>query len=58
MGEVIQNRYLSQQPPGVCGLLRSYARQGLDIVPTVHEGLSGRWKSEYPDEYRKPEPGN
>ena len=47
--EVIQNRYLeaNNRPERVD--LRSYERQGLDIIPTVHEGaavlLSGRWKS-------------
>ena len=40
--EVIQNRYLeaNNRPERVD--LRSYARQGLDIVPTVHEGTAVR----------------
>lgn len=40
--EVIQNRYLeaNNRPERVD--LRSYARQGLDIVPTVHEGAAVR----------------
>ena len=40
--EVIQNRYLevNDRPERVD--LRSYARQGLDIVPTVHEGAAVR----------------
>ena len=43
---VIQNRYLEANDRPERVDLRSYARQGLDIVPTVHEGLlSGRWKS-------------
>ncbi len=44
--EVIQNRYLEANDRPERVDLRSYARQGLDIIPTVHEGLlSGRWKS-------------
>ena len=44
--EVIQNRYLEAIGSPERLDLRSYARQGIDIVPTVHEGLlSGRWKS-------------
>ncbi len=40
--------------------MRSYARQGLDIIPTVHEGgcCPADGKAWYPDEYRQPEPGN
>ena len=40
--EVIQNRYLeaNNRPERVD--LRSYERQGLDIVPTVHEGAAVR----------------
>ena len=40
--EIIQNRYLeaNNRPERVD--LRSYARQGLDIVPTVHEGAAVR----------------
>ena len=40
--EVIQNRYLeaNNRPERVD--LRSYARQGLDIIPTVHEGAAVR----------------
>ena len=40
--EVIQNRYLEANDRPERVDLRSYARQGLDIIPTV---LSGRWKS-------------
>ena len=40
--EIIQNRYLeaNNRPERVD--LRSYARQGLDIIPTVHEGAAVR----------------
>ena len=40
--EVIQNRYLeaNNRPERVD--LRSYERQGLDIIPTVHEGAAVR----------------
>ena len=41
-GRVIQNRYLeaNNRPERVD--LRSYERQGLDIIPTVHEGAAVR----------------
>ena len=32
----------SQRPPRSVWIFRSYARQGLDIVPTVHEGAAVR----------------
>ena len=38
--EVIQNRYLEANDRPERVDLRSYARQGLDIVPTVHEGAA------------------
>ena len=40
--EIIQNRYLeaNNRPERVD--LRSYERQGLDIIPTVHEGAAVR----------------
>ncbi len=58
--EVIQNRYLEANDRPERVDLRSYARQGLDIVPTVHEGgcCPADGKAWYPDEYRQPEPGN
>ena len=58
--EVIQNRYLEANDRPERVDLRSYARQGLDIVPTVHEGscCPADGKARYPDEYRQPEPGN
>ena len=40
--EVIQNRYLDANDRPERVDLRSYARQGLDIVPTVHEGTAVR----------------
>ena len=40
--EVIQNRYLEANDRPERVDLRSYARQGLDIVPTVHEGVAVR----------------
>ena len=40
--EVIQNRYLEANDRPERVDLRSYARQGLDIVPTVHEGAAVR----------------
>ena len=40
--EVIQNRYLEANDRPERMDLRSYARQGLDIVPTVHEGAAVR----------------
>ena len=40
--EVIQNRYLEANDRPERVDLRSYARQGLDIVPTVHEGTAVR----------------
>lgn len=40
--EVIQNRYLDANDRPERVELRSYARQGLDIVPTVHEGTAVR----------------
>ncbi|EKC78611.1 MobA/MobL protein [human gut metagenome] len=44
--EVIQNRYLEANDRPERVDLRSYARQGLDIVPlSMRERLSGRWKS-------------
>ena len=39
---VIQNRYLEANDRPERVDLRSYARQGLDIVPTVHEGAAVR----------------
>ena len=58
--EVIQNRYLEANDRPERVDLRSYARQGLDIIPTVHEGAAVRQmeKAGYPDEHRQPEPGN
>ena len=41
-GRVIQNRYLEANDRPERVDLRSYARQGLDIVPTVHEGAAVR----------------
>ena len=38
--EVIQNRYLEANDRPERVDLRSYARQGLDIIPTVHEGAA------------------
>ena len=38
--EVIQNRYLEANDRPERVDLRSYARQGLDIIPTVHEGVA------------------
>ena len=43
--EVIQNRYLEANDRPERVDLRSYARQGLDIVPTVHEGTAV-WQTE------------
>ena len=40
--EVIQNRYLEANDRPERVDLRSYARQGLDIIPTVHEGVAVR----------------
>ena len=40
--EVIQNRYLDANDRPERVDLRSYARQGLDIIPTVHEGAAVR----------------
>ena len=40
--EVVQNRYLEMVGSPERVDLRSYARQGLDIVPTVHEGAAVR----------------
>ena len=40
--EVIQNRYLEANDRPERVDLRSYARQGLDIIPTVHEGTAVR----------------
>ena len=40
--EVIQNRYLEANDRPERVDLRSYARQGLDIVPTIHEGAAVR----------------
>ena len=40
--EVIQNRYLEANDRPERVDLRSYARQGLDIIPTVHEGAAVR----------------
>ena len=40
--EVIQNRYLEANDRPERVDLRSYARQGFDIVPTVHEGAAVR----------------
>ena len=40
--EVIQNRYLETNDRPERVDLRSYARQGLDIVPTIHEGAAVR----------------
>ena len=40
--EVIQNRYLEANDRPERVDLRSYARQGLDVVPTVHEGTAVR----------------
>lgn len=58
--EVIQNRYLEANDRPERVDLRSYARQGLDIIPTVHEGgcCPADGKAWYPDKYRQPEPGN
>ena len=39
---VIQNRYLEANDRPERVDLRSYARQGLDIIPTVHEGAAVR----------------
>ena len=41
-GEIIQNRYLEANDRPERVDLRSYARQGLDIIPTVHEGAAVR----------------
>ena len=38
----VQNRYLEANDRPERVDLRSYARQGLDIVPTVHEGAAVR----------------
>ena len=40
--EVIQNRYLEANDRPERVDLRSYERQGLDIIPTVHEGAAVR----------------
>ena len=40
--EVIQNRYLEANDCPERVDLRSYTRQGLDIIPTVHEGAAVR----------------
>ena len=40
--EVIQNRYLDANDRPERVDLRSYVRQGLDIIPTVHEGAAVR----------------
>ena len=58
--EVIQNRYLEANDRPERVDLRSYARQGLDIVPTVHEGAAVRQmeKRGIQNEYRQLEPGN
>ena len=40
--EVIQNRSLEANDRPERVDLRSYARQGLDIIPTVHEGAAVR----------------
>jgi len=40
--EGIQNRYLEANDRPERVDLRSYARQGLDIIPTVHEGVAVR----------------
>ena len=40
--EVIQNRYLEANDRPERVDLRSYARQGFDIIPTVHEGAAVR----------------
>jgi len=40
--EVIQNRYLEANDRPERVDLRSYVRQGLDIIPTVHEGAAVR----------------
>jgi len=40
--EIIQNRYLEANDRPERVDLRSYARQGLDIIPTVHEGAAVR----------------
>ena len=40
--EVIQNHYLEANDRPERVDLRSYARQGLDVVPTVHEGAAVR----------------
>ena len=53
--EVIQNRYLEANDRPERVDLRSYARQGLDIIPTC---CPADGKARYPDEYRQPEPGN
>ncbi len=58
--EVIQNRYLEANDRPERVDLRSYARQGLDIVPTVHEGVAVRQmeKRGIQDQHRQSEPGN
>ncbi len=58
--EVIQNRYLEANDRPERVDLRSYARQGLDIIPTVHEGscCPADGKAGDSDEHRKPEPRN
>ena len=40
--EVIQNRYLEANDRPERVDLRSYARQGIDMIPTVHEGAAVR----------------
>ena len=40
--EVIENRYLEANDRPERVDLRSYARQGVDIIPTVHEGAAVR----------------
>ncbi len=42
MTAVIKNRYLEANDRQERVDLRSYARQGIDIVPTVHEGAAVR----------------
>ena len=44
--ETVQNRYLEMVNSPVRVDLRSYEKQGLDIIPTVHmEQLSHRWNA-------------
>ena len=51
--EVIQNRYLEANDRPERVDLRSYARQGLDIIPTVHEGAAVRQMEKRGDVYKR-----